>query len=64
MYSFADIHESRKLKQARQKCQYVDLLRFFCACYSLMSEEILTYSPKKVKKNMWDPEKSGSHRII
>ena len=37
---------------------------FICACYSLMSEEILTYSPKKVKKNMWDPEKSGSHRII
>ncbi len=27
MYSITVIHESRKLKQARPICQYVDLLR-------------------------------------
>ena len=31
MYSFTSIHESRNLKQARPKGQYVDLLRYSLA---------------------------------
>ena len=38
MYSFTVTHESRNLKQARSKDQYVDLLHMgYCACYSLIS---------------------------
>ena len=40
MYSFAVVHESRILKQARPESQYVDLLRIH-ACYSLMGQNPL-----------------------
>ena len=35
MYSFAVIHESRNLKQARPNGQYVDLLRFMILHFTL-----------------------------
>ena len=40
MYSFADIHESRNLKQARPHGQYVDLLRYTLATPSWNFTEI------------------------
>ena len=39
MHSFTVIHESRNLKQARQICQHVDLLRLR-ARYSLIGTQV------------------------
>ncbi len=62
MHSFT-IHESRNLKQARPKGQYVDLLRYTLATPSWLNDKILSLVHASVK-HLFQHIKSSLYNII